>query len=150
MIYNDNNNSIENNNFQINPQQDNNIIYKNNINNNTNNNINYRNNLSKNQDTNDNSEKILEFAKNLLKEDSSMQQNNIGINETMNYYNNISKESTNDFANLMTFNNKNGKYNNEYKIPFYKKNNYVQEYDFDNTKGNKRIMNLNYYDNLLQ
>ena len=151
IVYNDNSNSIINNNFQISPKMNNNIINRNNINTNLNNsNKNYINNISKNQITNENSEKILELAKNLIKEDLSVQQNSFGINETMNYYNNKSKESTNDFTNLMMYTNKNGKYNNEYKIPFYKKNNYSQEYDFDNTKGNKRIMNLNYYDSLLQ
>ena len=30
-----------------------------------------------------------------------------------------------------------------------KNNNNSREYDFDSIKGNKRIMNLNYYDNLL-
>ena len=151
IVYNDNSNSIVNSNFQINPKIHNNIINRNNINTNLNNsNMNYINNISKNQITNENSEKILDLAKNLIKEDLSVQQNNFGINETMNYYNNKSKERTNDFTNLMLYTNKNGKYNNEYKIPFYKKNNYSQEYDFDNTKGNKRIMNLNYYDSLLQ
>ena len=151
IVYNGNSNSIVNNNFQINKKIDNNIINRNNKNTNLNNsNMNYRNNISKNQITNENSEKIMELAKNLIKEDLSVQQNSFGINETMNYYNNKSKESTNDFTNLMMHTNKDGKFNNENKVLFYKKNNYSQEYDFDNTKGNKRIMNLNYYDSLLK
>ena len=150
IVYNDNSNSIESNNFQINSKKENNKIYNKNINSNIYNNINLKNNnISKNQINNENSDKILELAKNLLKEDLSNQQNTLG-NDTMNYYNNRSKEGTNDFGSLMMYNNKKGKYNKEYKIPFLKRNNYAQEYDFDNTKGNKRIMNLNYYDNLLQ
>ena len=150
IVYNDNSNSIESNNFQINSKKENNKIYNKNINSNIYNNINLKNNnISKNQINNENSDKILELAKNLLKEDLSNQQNSLG-NDTMNYYNNRSKEGTNDFGSLMMYNNKKGKYNKEYKIPFLKRNNYAQEYDFDNTKGNKRIMNLNYYDNLLQ
>ena len=148
IVFNDNSNSIENNNFQINPNaiNNNNLNYLNNIKNN----INYRNNIQmKNQNSNGNSDKILELAKNLLKEDLSLQQNSLGIHETMNYHNNRSKEGTNDLSSLMMYNNsKNSRYNNDYKIS--RKNNYAQEYDFDNIKGNKRIMDLNYYDNLLQ
>ena len=148
ILFNDNHNSVESNNFQINPNinNNNNLNYINNIKNN----INYRNNIElKNQNSNENSDKILELAKNLLKEDLSLQQNSLGTHETMNYYNNRSKEGTNDLSTLMMYNNsKNSRYNNDYKI--FKKNNYAQEYDFDNSKGNKRIMDLNYYDNLLQ
>jgi hypothetical protein len=42
----------------------------------------------------------------------------------------------------------NNLYNNS-KMSISKKKNNAQEYDFDNFKGNKRIMDLNYYDNLL-
>ena len=150
IVFHDNNNSIENNNFQINPNLNNNNNNNLNYINNIKNNINYRNNIQmKNQNSNENSDKILELAKNLLKEDLSLQQNSLGTHETMNYYNNRSKEITNDLSTLMMYNNsKNSRYNNDYKI--FKKNNYVQEYDFDNLKGNKRIMDLNYYDNLFQ
>ena len=149
IVYNDNSNLIESSNFQIKPTLKN---YKNNLN--IDNNINYRNNLLiKNQPINNNSEKIMELAKNLINEDLSMKQNT--ITNDMNYYNNMTKERTNDFGSLMMYNNnsassnKNRKNNNnDSRIPFLKENNYPQEYDFDN-KGSKRIMNLNYYDNLL-
>ena len=137
IVFNDDNNSIENNNnFQINPS-----LKKRNVNNIP----------IINPTNNENSEQILELAKNLLKE--SNQQKSSASNENMNYYyNNKSREGTNDFGALMMYNNnsKNNRYyNNDYKFPSYKKSNYEKEYDFDNIKGSKKIMNLNYYDSLL-
>ena len=137
IVFNDDNNSIENNNnFQINPS-----LKKRNVNNIP----------VINPTNNENSDQILELAKNLLKE--SNQQKSSASNENMNYYyNNKSREGTNDFGALMMYNNnsKNNRYyNNDYKFPSYKKSNYEKEYDFDNIKGSKKIMNLNYYDSLL-
>ena len=137
IVFNDDNNSIENNNnFQINPS-----LKKRNANNIP----------VINPTNNENSDQILELAKNLLKE--SNQQKSSASNENMNYYyNNKSREGTNDFGALMMYNNnsKNNRYyNNDYKFPSYKKSNYEKEYDFDNIKGSKKIMNLNYYDSLL-
>jgi hypothetical protein len=112
-------------------------------------NINYEN-YSKFNDneSNQNSDSILELAKNLLKENLlSKKQNTINMNDNMNYinYNKIkNKNTTNDFGNLLMMNNSNSGYNDRPK-----NNNYSHEYDFDSIKGNKRIMNLNYYDNLL-
>ena len=112
-------------------------------------NINYEN-YSKFNDNenNQNSDSILELAKNLLKENLlSKKQNTINMNDNMNYinYNKIkNKNTTNDFGNLLMMNNSNSGYNDRPK-----NNNYSHEYDFDSIKGNKRIMNLNYYDNLL-
>ena len=102
--------------------------------------------------SNVNSDKILELAKNLLNEDLiSKKMNEIGMddNEKMNYYNNNnngSKQSTNDFYSIMMNNSKASGYNDS-KI--HKKSYYTQEYDFDFINGNRRIMDLNYYDNLL-
>ena len=137
IVFNDDNNSIENNNnFQINPS-----LKKRNANNIP----------VINPTNNENSDQILELAKNLLKEPN--QQKSSASNENMNYYyNNKSREGTNDFGALMMYNNnsKNNRYyNNDYKFPSYKKSNYEKEYDFDNIKGSKKIMNLNYYDSLL-
>ena len=137
IVFNDDNNSIENNNnFQINPS-----LKKRNANNIP----------VINPTNNENSDQILELAKNLLKE--SNQQKSSASNENMNYYyNNKSREGTNDFGALMMYNNnsKNNRYyNNDYKFPSYKKSNYEKEYHFDNIKGSKKIMNLNYYDSLL-
>ena len=147
IIYNDNSNSIESNNFQIKPTLKN---YKYNIKNSTN----YKSNtLIKNQPNDNNSDKIMQLAQNLINNDLSLKQN-ITPND-MNYYNNVTKDRTNDFGSIMMNNNTNSCIknikninNNNYKIPFVKKNNYAQEYDFDN-KGSKKIMNFNYYDNLL-
>ena len=134
IVFNDNNNSIENNdNFQINPSRK-------------------KRNVTlpvKNQTNNDNSDKILELAKNLLKE--SNQQKSVTSIENYNYYNNKSKECNNDFGSIMMYNNninKNNRYNNDYRFPSNKKSNFEKEYDYDNIKG-KKIMNLNYYDSLL-
>ncbi len=140
IIFNDNNNSIESNNFQINPNRK-----KNNINS-----INNRNNISKiNHISNENSEQILELAKNLINEDLSRQKNLLSDNENMNYYNK-KREGTNDLSSIMMYNNINNKrYNSNSKNSYIKKNNNAQMNDFDNSKGNKRIMNLNYYDSLL-
>ena len=103
--------------------------------------------------SNVNSDKILELAQNLLNEDLiSKKKNEIGMddNEKMNYYNNNngSKQSTNDFYSIMMNNSKASGYNDS-KI--HKKSYYNLEYDFDyiNGNGNRRIMDLNYYDNLL-
>ena len=131
LVFNDNNNSIENNdNFQINPSRK-------------------KRNITlpvKEQTNNDNSDKILELAKNLLKE--SNQQKSIASIENYNNYNK-NKECNNDFGSIMMYNNiKNNRYNNDYRIPSNKKSNYEKEYDYDNIKG-KKIMNLNYYDSLL-
>ena len=139
-----------------------NILYKenNNFKNNSleeNNNKNYckiSNNNNKNNMTNTNSDKIFELAQNLLNENlKSKKMNEIGMddnenNEKMNYYNNNngSKQSTNDFYSIMMNNSKTSVYNDS-KI--HKKSYYTQEYDFDYLNENKRIMDLNYYDNLL-
>ena len=139
-----------------------NILYKENSNfkNNSleeNNNKNYckiSNNNNKNNMTNTNSDKIFELAQNLLNENlKSKKMNEIGMddnenNEKMNYYNNNngSKQSTNDFYSIMMNNSKTSVYNDS-KI--HKKSYYTQEYDFDYLNENKRIMDLNYYDNLL-
>ena len=129
----------ENSNFQINSsaENDNRNYYKiSNINNN---------NLS-----NVDSDKILEFAQNLLNEELISKKNkkmDMDENENMNYYNNNgSKQSTNDFYSIMMNNSKTSGYNDS-KI--HKKSLYSQEYDFDYMKGNRKIMDLNYYDNLL-
>jgi len=114
-------------------------------------NINYEN-YSKINDnaTNQNSDSVMELAKNLLKENLlSKKQNTINKNENMNYinYNKVkNKNITNDLGNLLMMNNSssNSGYNDGPK-----KYNNSHEYDFDSIKGNKRIMNLNYYDNLL-
>lgn len=118
---------------------------------NINTNINYEN-YSKINDNenNQNSDRVLELAKNLLKENLlSRKQNTIDMNENMNFINynkTKNKNITNDLGNLLMMNNSssNSGYND---IP--KNNNNSREYDFDSIKGNKRIMNLNYYDNLL-
>ena len=115
------------------------------------NNINYEN-YSKINDnaTNQNSDSVMELAKNLLKENLlSKKQNTINMNENMNYINynkTKNKNITNDLGNLLMMNNSssNSGYNDGPK-----KYNNSHEYDFDSIKGNKRIMNLNYYDNLL-
>jgi hypothetical protein len=114
-------------------------------------NINYEN-YSKINDNekNQNSDSVLELAKNLLKENLlSKKQSTINMNENMNYihYNKTkNKNITNDFGNILMLNNSssNSGYNDGPK-----NNNNSHEYDFDYIKGNKRIMNLNYYDNLL-
>ena len=100
--------------------------------------------------SNANSDKILELAHNLLNEDLITKNvNEIGMddNEKMNYYNinNGSKQSTNDFYSMM--NNSKASGYNDSKI--HKKCYYNQEYDYDYINGNRRIMDLNYYDNLL-
>ena len=139
IVYNDYNNSIESNNFQINPTFKNKNLTK------------IKNNISfKDSTTKENSDKILELAQNLLNEDLIRKQNQLNSNDTSKYYNNSkNKDNTKDFGFLMLYNNSlNNKYNKENQI--IKKNNYAQEYDFDNSRGNKRIMDLNYYDNLLQ
>ena len=148
-VYN-NTDSLENNNFQKKQNSNNNELNYNNLNNN----INYRNNISlKKEQNNENTEKIMELAKNLLKGDLSMQQNTIGTNGTMNYFSNRKKEGNNDWDSLMIYNNnkninnKNSSYNNFNKSS---KKNYRQKYDLDIFKGNKGIMNLDYYDYLLQ
>ena len=130
----------ENNNFRINSSTNNNNInyYKiSTINNNDMNNV--------------NSDKLLELAQNLLHEDLiSKKKKEIDMDdiENMNYYNNNrSKQSTNDFYSIMMNNSKTSGYNDSSK--FHRKNYYAQEYDFDYIKGNRRIMDLNYYDNLL-
>ena len=159
---NENNNFSENktnNIYQVNAQISDNNNKKNtniktnnlkyvNININQKNKIQFKNQFNINE--NEKSDKIIEFAKNLLKEDLSIQQNSIGTNETMNFYNNNkSKEETNDFSSLLMYNtNKKNKSNHDNKN--LKKNSYLQEYDFDNNRGSRRIMNLNYYDSLLQ
>ena len=112
-------------------------------------NINYENYSKINDNSNNqNSDSILELAKNLLKENLLRKQNTININENKNYINNYknnSKNITNDFGNLMMMNNSIS--NSGYDGP--KNSNNSHEYDFDCIKGNKRIMNLNYYDNLI-
>ena len=139
IVFNEHNNSIESNNFQINPN-----VKSNNAN---------RNNLSKiNHISNENSEQILELAKNLLNEDLLKQKQLLNGNDNFDYYNNKKKESTNDFGSIMMYNNINNNMyntNNNSKMSYSKKKNNAQEYDYDYIKGNKRIMNLNYYDNLL-
>jgi hypothetical protein len=129
----------ENSNFQINSsaENDNRNYYKiSNINNK---------NLS-----NVDSDKILEFGQNLLNEEfisKKKKKMDMDENENMNYYNNNgSKQSTNDFYSIMMNNSKTSGYNDS-KI--HKKSYYSQEYDFDYMKGNRKIMDLNYYDNLL-
>ena len=127
----------ENSNFQINSsaENDNRKYYK----------------ISNNNLSNVNSDKILEFAKNLLNEDlisKKKKEMDMDDNENMNYYNNnASKQSTNDFYSIMMNNSKTSGYNDSSKI--HKKSYNTQEYDFDYMKGNRRIMDLNYYDNLL-
>ena len=120
---------------------------------NINTNINYENYSKINDNDNENnqnSDRVLELAKNLLKENLlSRKQNTIDMNENMNFINynkTKNKNITNDLGNLLMMNNSssNSGYND---IP--KNNNNSREYDFDSIKGNKRIMNLNYYDNLL-
>ena len=100
--------------------------------------------------SNANSDKILELAQNLLNENlisKKMNETDMDDNEKMNYYNNNgSKQSTNDFYSIMMNNSKTSGYNDN-KI--HKKSYYTQEYDFDCMNGNRRIMDLNYYDNLL-
>ena len=130
----------ENNNFRINSLTNNNNInyYKiSNINNNDMNNV--------------NSDKLLELAQNLLHEDlisKKKKEMDMDDIENMNYCNNNgSKQSTNDFYSIMMNNSKTSGYNDSSK--FHRKNYYAQEYDFDYIKGNRRIMDLNYYDNLL-
>ena len=131
----------QNSNFQINSSTNNNNRNYNKISNinNSNNNM-----------SNVNSDKILELAKNLLNEDlisKKKKEMDMDDNDNMNYYNNNgSKQSTNDFYSIMMNNSKASGYN-ESKI--HKKSYYAQEYDFDYMKGNRRIMDLNYYDNLL-
>ena len=130
----------ENNNFRINSSTNNNNInyYKiSTINNNDMNNV--------------NSDKLLELAQNLLHEDlisKKKKEMDMDDIENMNYCNNNgSKQSTNDFYSIMMNNSKTSGYNDSSK--FHRKNYYAQEYDFDYIKGNRRIMDLNYYDNLL-
>ena len=131
----------ENNKFQINSSEEkNNGNYYgiSNINNN------------KKNMSNANSDKILELAQNLLNENlisKKMNEIDMDDNEKMNYYNNnASKQSTNDFYSIMMNNSKTSGYNDN-KI--HKKSYYTQEYDFDCMNGNRRIMDLNYYENLL-
>ena len=133
----------ENSNFQINSLTENKNRNYDKISNISNNNKNM---------SNVNSDKILELAQNLLNEDLiSKKMNEICMddNEKMNYYNNNnngSKQSTNDFYSIMMNNSKASGYNDS---RIHKKSYYNQEYDFDYINGNRRIMDLNYYDNLL-
>ena len=109
-------------------------------------NINYRNNSSlENGTKKENTGEINELAVNLLKGDLSINQNSMNTKEVMNYYN--KREKNNDLGSLMIYNNKNIIHNNIYKNS---KKNYPHEYDFDNIRGNKGIMNLEYYFNLLK
>ena len=132
------NNSIESNTFQIDPT-------KNNIKN-----SNYS--LHKQNLDNINEDKIMELANNLLKEDMSKY-----TSKSQKKKGNISSQSerTNDFSSILFGNINNSKYSfNNYTPnnridPNFRQTNIVQEYDYDSIKGNKKIMNLNYYDKLL-
>jgi hypothetical protein len=121
----------------------NNINYEINSNKMNNNKINGDKKINKDISKELNSDNILELAKNIVNEDLNKQQQ-------QNFNGSKSKESTNDIGTFLLNNNSNKIYNTEIKTPLFKSNNYSQEYDFDNTKGNKRIMNLNYYDSLLK
>jgi hypothetical protein len=136
IIFNEHNNSIESNNFQINPSV-------------KVNNINSKNASKINHISNQSSDQILELAKNLLNENISRQKELLNDNDNMDYYYNKKKEFNNDFGSIMMNNNINNNLYNNSKMSISKKKNNAQEYDFDNFKGNKRIMDLNYYDNLL-
>ena len=80
----------------------------------------------------ENSNKILELANNLINQNMQNQQNNFELNI---------KENTNDFGLLMN--------NEKRNTNSTTKRNFDLEYDFDSIKGNRQIMNLNYYDNLI-
>ena len=80
----------------------------------------------------ENSGKILELANNLINQNMQNQQNNFELNI---------KENTNDFGLLMN--------NEKSNTNSTTKRNFDLEYDFDSIKGNRQIMNLNYYDNLI-
>ena len=133
------NNSIESNAFQIDPT-------KNNIKDNDDN-------FNKQNFDNLNEDKIIELANNLLKEDLSKyttQNQKIKANVSSH------SERTNDYPSVLFGNINNSKYsciNNSSKDKndsVFRNTNIVQEYDYDYLKGNKKIMNLNYYDKLLQ
>ena len=136
-----NSNSIESNSFQINSTL-------------KTNNLNYTNKLSAiNHISQQNSDKALELAKNLINEGILNRNPNIIFsNENLNYNsnNNSSNINNNDFSSLMLLMNDNSKNGfNDINLPIFKRNNFIQEYDFDNIKGGKRIMDLNYYEQLL-
>ena len=80
----------------------------------------------------ENSNKILELANNLINQNMQNQQNNFELNI---------KENTNDFGLLMN--------NEKRNTNSTTKRNFDLEYDFDSIKGNRQIMNFNYYDYLI-